>query len=201
MNNMNKIKKIVIISMFSSVAAILMIFDFPIPIAPSFMKIDLSEVPIMIIAYMLGPISGIISVFLKIIIKLILKTTSTYFVGEIANFISAVSFIVPSSLLYKKNKNIKIAIVSLIFGIFISSAVSTFFNAFILFPFYINNMGYGYETLINMYKNINPNLDSMLKIMLLSVFPFNIIKYTIVSIIIFFIYKKISKVIRSVYNE
>ena len=201
MNNMNKIKKIVIISMFSSVAAILMIFDFPIPIAPSFMKIDLSEVPIMIIAYMLGPISGIISVFLKIIIKLILKTTSTYFVGEIANFISAVSFIVPSSLLYKKNKNIKIAIISLIFGIFISSVVSTFFNAFILFPFYINNMGYGYETLINMYKNINPNLDSMLKIMLLSVFPFNIIKYTIVSIIIFFIYKKISKVIRSVYNE
>ena len=194
-------KNLVMIAMFSAVVAVLMIFDFPIPIAPSFMKIDLSEVPIMIIAYMLGPISGIISVFLKIIIKLILKTTSTYFVGEIANFISAVSFIVPSSLLYKKNKNIKIAIISLIFGIFISSVVSTFFNAFILFPFYINNMGYGYETLINMYKNINPNLDSMLKIMLLSVFPFNIIKYTIVSIIIFFIYKKISKVIRSVYNE
>ena len=198
---MYKIKKMVIISMFSAIAAVLMIFDFPILVAPSFMKIDLSEVPLMISAFILGPLSGIVTSFFKIVLKLIMKPSSTFFVGEIANFISSISFVLPASLIYSRHKTLKVAIISLIVGIFSSSVISTLANAFFLFPFYINNLGYGMDNLLNMFKQINPYFDSMFKIMIFSVFPFNIVKYFLVSIIIFILYKKISKFLRRIYDE
>ncbi len=198
---MYKIKKMILISMLSAIAAILMILDFPILIAPSFMKIDLSEVPVMISAFLLGPLSGILTVVLKIFLKQIMKPTSTFFIGEIANLISSITFVLPASLIYRNNKTMRAAIFSLVFGIFSSSIISTLMNAFFLFPIYINNLGYGENTIINMFKQINPYFDNMFKIMLFSVFPFNLIKYFIVSIVIFVFYKKISKILRRIYDE
>ena len=194
---MYKIKKMILISMLSAIAAVLMILDFPILIAPSFMKIDLSEVPVMISAFLLGPLSGVLTAVLKIFLKQIMKPTSTFFIGEIANLISSITFVLPASLIYRNNKTIRVAIFSLVIGIFSSSIISTLMNAFFLFPIYINNE----NAIINMFKQINPYFDNMFKIMLFSVFPFNLIKYFIVSIVIFIFYKKISKFLRRIYDE
>ena len=96
-----KINKLVIMAMFSAVAAVLMYVEFPITfIAPAFYEMDLSEVPVMIGSFMLGPCAGVIMEAVKVLLKLVLKGTSTAFVGDFANFILGCALVVPASVLY-----------------------------------------------------------------------------------------------------
>ncbi|MBR4175663.1 MAG: ECF transporter S component, partial [Lachnospiraceae bacterium] len=85
-------RALVIIGMFSAVAAVLMLFEVPLPFAPSFYKFDFSEIPVMICACAYGPVAGVMTEFLKIILKLIFKGTSTAFVGDLANFAVGCSY-------------------------------------------------------------------------------------------------------------
>ena len=107
MNNENKTKKLVLIALFSSVAAVLMFLDFSIPLAPSFVKFDLSELPVILGGYLLGPTSGIVIIILKLTIKLILKPSSTMLIGEFSNFIASLTYMLPAVLYYRKNKTLK----------------------------------------------------------------------------------------------
>ena len=78
-HRLNTTRTITCIAMFSAIAAVLHIFDFALPIAPSFYKLDLSELPVMICTFYLGPVSGVVCEFLKILLKLLIKGTSTAF--------------------------------------------------------------------------------------------------------------------------
>ena len=95
-HRLNTTRTITCIAMFSAIAAVLHIFDFALPIAPSFYKLDLSELPVMICTFYLGPVSGVVCEFLKILLKLLIKGTSTAFVGDLANFLVGCSFVLPA---------------------------------------------------------------------------------------------------------
>ena len=196
-----KIKKIALIAFFSAMSAILMFFDFPLPIAPSFMKMDLSELPVIIGGFILGPIPCITISVLKVLIKFIIKGTSTMFLGETANLIGSIAYSLPSSIIYSKLKNKKRAVNGLVFGTILSSIVCTLFNAFLLFPLYMNVFHMGEEVIIGMCRAILPFIDSMLKVMLFSVFPFNILKFSITSIITYMLYKNVSKLTKEFINK
>ena len=74
--------------MFSAVATILMLFDFPLPFAPGFYKLDFSELPILVGTFAFGPAAGVMMEFVKILLKLFIKGTSTAFCrrsGELRN--------------------------------------------------------------------------------------------------------------------
>jgi len=191
------IKKIAIIALFSALSAILMYFDFPLPIAPTFMKMDLSELPVIIGGFILGPIECIAIAVLKVLIKFVLKGTSTMFLGELANIIGSIAYALPASIIYKSLKTKERAIIGLIIGIFLSSAVCTMCNALFLFPIYIKVFHMSEEVIIKMCSAIVPFIDNMTKVYLFSVLPFNIIKFTISSIITYIFYKNISKHIKS----
>lgn len=75
-------RKIVVIGVFSAIAAILMVLEFPVPFAPSFYGLDFSELPALIGAFAYGPVAGVMIEFCKILIKLVLKPSSTAFVRE-----------------------------------------------------------------------------------------------------------------------
>ena len=79
-------KYIAVCAMCSALAGILMLLEIPVFFAPSFYKIDLSELPVLFCGFCLGPVAGVISEFIKVVIKLLLKGTSTAFVGDFANF-------------------------------------------------------------------------------------------------------------------
>ena len=194
-------KYIAVVAFFGALSAILMFFDFPLPIAPAFMKMDLSDLPVIIGSFLLGPVEGVIISLMKILIKVFLKGTSTIFVGEAANFIGSVSYALPAAIIYGKLKTMKRAIIGLILGTIIASIVITICNASFIFPLYINLFNMSEEVIIGMCKAINPYIDSMLKVMLLSVFPFNIIKYTVTSIITFIFYKHISRAVKSIIDK
>lgn len=203
MTNVNnkKIRKISLIAFFSAISTILMFFDFPLPIAPSFMKMDLSELPVMIGGFILGPISCISISVLKILIKFIIKGTSTMFLGELANLIGSIAYALPSSIIYSMLKNKKRAVFGLILGTILSSLICTLFNAFLLFPLYMNVFHMSEDVIIGMCRAILPYIDSMLKVMLFSVFPFNILKFSITSIITYMLYKHVSKMTKEFINK
>lgn len=200
-NSILKTKTLVVISFLGAISSILMYFDFPLPIAPSFMKMDLSELPVIIGGFILGPVASFIIAIIKILLKLFLKGTSTMFLGELANFIGCIAYALPASIIYSVLKTKKRAIIGLITGTIFSSIVCTAFNATILFPLYINVFNMSEEVIINMCQTINSHIDSMFKVMLFSVLPFNIIKYFLISIITYIFYKHISKIIKKIVND
>ena len=101
----NPTKKTALIGMFSALAAVLMYLEIPLFFAPSFYKIDFSEVPVLICGFILGPVSAAASEAVKILIKLIIHPTSTAFVGEFANFVVGCAFVIPASIIYQRKKN------------------------------------------------------------------------------------------------
>ncbi len=190
--------KIALVALFSAIGAILMYLDFPLPIAPSFIKMDLSELPVIIGGFLMGPISCIAISVLKVLIKFVIKGTSTMFVGELANIIGSIAYALPASIIYSKLKTKQRAIIGLIIGTILSSIIITLCNASFIFPIYIKVFNMSEDAIIKMCNKIFPFIDSMGKVYILSVFPFNIVKFTITSIITCIFYKNISKTIKNI---
>ena len=197
MKNKN-IKNLVVIAMLSAIATILMYIDFPIAISPSFMKLDFAELPVKISAFTLGPVSGVLIAIVKILLKIVIKGSNTMFVGEVANLIGSICYVLPASIIYSKHKTKKTALQGMCIGTLITSVVCTISNYLFLFPTYMKLYGMSEESIIAMCRAINPYIDNMFKVMLLSVFPFNIIKYVFVSIVTYILYKNISRFIKSI---
>lgn len=197
MKNVLKAKNIVIIALFAALSGVLMVFDFPIPIAPAFMKMDLGELPVIVGGFLLGPVNCVVIAILKILIKLAIKPTTTMYVGEIANFVGSIAYALPASIIYANLKNKKRAIIGLIIGTITSSTVCVIVNTFFTFPFYMEVFHFSEEAIIGMCSAIFPFIDSMFKVMLFSVFPFNIIKYGVTSLVTYVFYKRISKIVKN----
>ena len=98
----SKTRRLVQIAVLGAIAAVLMLFEFPLPVAPPFYKFDFSEVPIMIGGFAMGPIAGVLIELIKVVINTLLNGTSTMFVGELGNLIIGCAMVVPAALIYKK---------------------------------------------------------------------------------------------------
>ena len=193
-----KINKLVIMAMFSAVAAVLMYVEFPITfIAPAFYEMDLSEVPVMIGSFMLGPCAGVIMEAVKVLLKLVLKGTSTAFVGDFANFILGCALVVPASVLYHTKKTKKRAVIGLVTGGIVLIVSGVFLNALYLLPKYSQLYGMPVETFINMGAAINPAISNIFTFVILAVAPFNLIKATVVGVITMLLYKYLSRLIKA----
>lgn len=192
-----KINKLVLMAMLSAVAAILMYVEFPLTfVAPSFYELDLSEVPVMIGSFMLGPCAGVIMEALKVLLKLVLKGTSTAFVGDFANFILGCAFVIPASVVYHTKKTKKRAIIGLVTGGIVLIVSGVFHNALYLLPKYSQLYGMPIEAFISMGAKINPAISNVFTFVILAVAPFNLIKSVIVGVITMFLYKYLSKLIK-----
>ncbi len=187
-----KIKDLSLISILAAMAVILMLIEIPLFFAPGFYKMDLSEIPVLIGTFLLGPVSGVVIEFVKILGNFLINGTSTAFVGEIANFFVGIAFCVPAGIIYKKIKNRKGAMLSLIIGTLSMTVVGGFLNAFVLLPVYSIFMNIPIDSFIGMGSAVNPLVSNLPTLILFAVVPFNIIKGVLVSCIVFFIYKPIS---------
>ncbi len=183
-------KSIAQIAMLSAIALILMLFEFPLWFAPPFYQIDLSEVPVLIGGFALGPVAGVLIELVKNLLKVVINT-STGGVGEVANFVIGSAFVLPSALYYRRNKSKKGAAISMILGTISMTILGSLINAYILLPFYSKALGLPIDALVEMGTAVNPNITSLPTFIMLAVAPFNLFKGAIVSIITFIIYKKI----------
>ncbi|PNV62307.1 ECF transporter S component [Clostridium sp. chh4-2] len=190
------IKNVTLMAMFGALAAVLMLFEVPLPfLAPSFYGLDISEVPVLVGTFALGPVAGAVMELVKILVKLVLKPTSTGFVGELANFCIGCAFVLPAGIIYKIKKTKKGAVIGMITGTAIMTVVGVILNALVMLPFYSNFMPL--DTIIAAGAAINPAISNVWTFVILAVGPFNIVKGVIVSLITALVYKRVSVIIHS----
>ena len=196
-NTTNKTRKLVEIGMLGAIATVLMLFEFPIPfIAPPFYEMDLSEVPVLVGAFALGPVAGATIELIKILINLMINGTATAFVGEIGNYIIGCSFIIPAALIYKKRKSKKHALIGMIVGTIVMTIFGCFLNAYVLLPTYAAAFGMPIDVIVGMGTAINANINSVMTFVIIAVAPFNILKGVVVSVVTMLIYKHISPILK-----
>lgn len=195
-NRLLSTKNVVLMGMFGALAGVLMIFEVPLPfIAPSFYGLDLSEVPILVGTFALGPVAGAVMEVVKILVKLVLKPTSTGFVGEFANLMIGCSLIIPAGLIYRFRKTKKGAVTGMAVGTVVMAVVGVVLNALVMVPFYSNFMPL--DTIIKAGAAINPAISNVWTFAIICVGPFNIIKGVVVSLVTALVYKRISVIIHN----
>ncbi|MED9883073.1 MAG: ECF transporter S component [Blautia sp.] len=187
------------IAMLGAVAGVLMNFEFPIPfLAPSFYQLDFSEIPVLIGSFAMGPLAGVVIELVKILVHLVTKGTMTAGVGDVANFILGCAFVVPAGLIYRFHhiKSRKHAVEGMVVGTVLTSIAACLLNAFVLLPAYGKAFGMPIEAFIEMGTAVNPSVNSLLGFVAMIIVPFNLFKYTLTSMIVFFIYKRIRVILK-----
>lgn len=192
----NRVQLICKVSMLAALAAIVMLMEFSIPLVPPFYKIDFSEVIVLLCGFALGPIPAVICEALKIVLNLLLNGSTTYGVGEIANFIVGCSFVLPATIFYHRHKSKKYARNGLVLGTLSLCVVASIINYFILLPAYSYFMHLPIDALIDMGTAVNSNIDSLFTLILLAVVPFNLLKGILTALIVLLIYKKVSPILK-----
>ena len=171
-----------------------MFVSFGVPFMPSFLKLDFSEVPALIAAYSLGPVSGIIVCLIKNLINMTASTTGC--VGELSNFLLGCMFVVPAGLIYKYKRNRIGALIGAVVGSVIMGLGSLITNYYIVYPVYYNFLPY--EAILGMYQALYPKVNDLWDCLLVFNLPFTVMKGLLCAVITFLIYKPISLVMKTV---
>ena len=179
-------------AIFAALAGVLMLVEIPLFFAPGFYKLDLSEIPIFICTFYLGPVAGVVSELLKVVLKLILKGTTTAFVGDFANFAVGCSFVLPASVLYHSRPSRKRAILGLLLGTMVMTVFGSAFNAIYLLPKFSALFGMPLDVIVGMGTKVNSAITSVSTLVLFAVVPFNLLKGVVVSLLTMLLYKRVS---------
>lgn len=186
------VRYMTVTAMLSAVAFILMFLEFSVPFMPSFIKMDLSELPALIGSFAMGPMCGVLVCLIKNVLHLFI--TSTGGVGELSNFILGVAFVLPAGLIYKHRKSRSSALFGSLLGAVIMAGFSVISNNFLVYPVYYNFMSE--EMVLAAYQVILPSMKNMLQCLVCFNMPFTFVKGLFSVAITFLIYKHISPILK-----
>ncbi len=184
-----RIKKIAYIGMFSALAAVAMVFKMPVPWAPTFYKMELSEVICLVGGFLLGAPAAVAIEAIKVLVNFLLDGTTTAGIGELSNFLMGCSFVVPATLVFHRKKTMDSAILGVVVGTVSLGVVSCLLNYFVLLPMYSEVFGLPMEVIIGMGTKIFPSISGMWSFVLICVLNFNLSKGIISSILGIVLYK------------
>ena len=183
-------------AMLSAVAFILMFIEFPIPmLIPAFIKMDFSDLPALLGAFALGPVYGVIISFMKNLLHIVIKGTSTACVGELSNFILGAIFSAVAGYIYKHHKSRKTAIIGAVAGAVAMGVLSVPSNYFVVYPAYVQFYHMPLEAILGMYQAILPSANSLIKCLIIFNMPFTLVKGLLDALICMLIYKPLSPIL------
>ena len=189
-----KARRITIIAVCSAIAAVLHMLDFPLLfLAPEFYKLDFSELPVMLCGFYLGPVGAVLCEAVKILLKLLIKGTSTAFVGDFANFVVGCSLVLPASVIYHIRRKRFTALAGLGIGTLTLTIFGSLFNAVYLLPKFSQLFGLPLDNIIAMGGAINGGITDLSTFVLLAVAPLNLIKGVTISVLTILLYKRIAR--------
>ncbi len=191
-----QIRTIVKVGMLAAIAVVLMLFEIPLPFAPSFYEIDFSEIPVLVGAFAMGPAAGAAIELVKILLNFVITGTDTAGVGEVANFVIGCSLCLPAAVIYKKKRTKKSAFIGLILGTVLMLIIGCVINAYVMLPVYAKAFDLPIDALVQMGTVVNPNITDLSSFVIFAVAPFNLLKAALVSLVVLLIYKKISPVFK-----
>jgi riboflavin transporter FmnP len=189
--------RMVKISVLSVIAFIIMLFEVSVPLFPGFLKMDLSDVPPLLGAFALGPLAGVVIELIKNLLHVVIRGAYTAAVGELSNFILGAIFVFTAGSIYIIKKDKKHAIIGMLVGTILMSLAGILTNYYIIIPFYTKAMGLPLNTIIEMGTVANPRIIDLKTMIIYGVTPFNIIKGTVISVVVSIIYKKLSPILHN----
>ncbi|MDD6041272.1 MAG: ECF transporter S component [Clostridia bacterium] len=178
------------VAILAAIAAVLFLIEIPVVL---FYKLDLSSLPVLLGAFAMGPVPGTLILLVKALLGL-LHTTSQG-VGELADFIMGFAMMLPASLIYRRNKTRKGAIIGLAVGTVVATVVAVLTNLYIMIPFYGAAYGMPVEAIVGMGQKVLPAVNSVGRFVLLITAPFNILKWVVISVVTALIYKPLSPIL------
>lgn len=189
----SRIRKLVMTALLSALATVLMFVSFSVPFVPSFIKLDLSELPALIAAFSMGPLSGVAVCLVKNLVNLLF--TYSMGVGELCNFLLGVAFVLPAGLIYKRHNDRKGALIGALTGALTMGVISIFINYYLVYPVYAKLL-MPMDVILGMYQAINPKVSNLWQALCFFNAPFTFVKGLISVAITFLIYKRISPLIK-----
>ncbi len=187
------VKMITKIALLSALAGVLMLFEAPLWFAPSFYKLDLSELAVLMGGLTMGPMAAALIELMKILLNFVLNGTITGGVGELGNFIVGCAFVVPVAFVYLKWHNKIGMLAGMAVGIVCLVALGSVVNYFVLLPVYAVVYGQPLEAFIAMGHALNPAIVDLQTFILYAVAPFNLLKGVVISILTGLLYNRIGK--------
>lgn len=185
-------RKMTSVAMLAAVSTVLMFFSFNVPLMPSFIKMDLSELPALIASFTFGPTAGITVCLVKNLINVFFTTTGG--VGEVSNFLLGTMFVAPAGFIYQKMRTKKGAMIASVIGAATMACLSLFTNYYIVYPVYTNIMPL--EVIIGAYNAINPNVENLWQALLWFNVPYTFVKGMLSVVITMLIYKPLAPILR-----
>lgn len=183
------------VSVLGAIAAILTLFELPLWFAPSFYKLDLSEVVVLISGFAMGPMAAVATEGVKILLNLLLNGTVTAGVGELANFLLGCAYVLPAVYVYQRRKTLAAGLWGMALGTLCLAVAGAFLNYYLLLPTYALAFRMPIESLVAMATEINPAITDLWGFILLAVVPFNLLKGVVSAAICVPLYKRISPIL------
>ena len=191
----NRLHWMVKTGLLAAVAFVLMYIEFPLPIAPPWLKLDISDFPALLAGFALGPVSGCVVEAIKVVLFFFLKNSGTGGVGELCNFLMGLTFVVPAGLFYRQKKNRWGALWGSVLGAVVMAVMSFPINYFISYPFYVRSGMMSMEAIMDAYQLILPSVQTLPQALLIFNIPFTLVKAACDVAITFAVYKRISPLI------
>ncbi len=194
--SISKTRTTAIIGVMSAVAVVIYFFDFPVPLMPGFIKLDLSNIISLITGFSVGPLAGAAVCLIKNLIHFAIKGAGTTMgIGDIFDLVTSLTFCVTASLIYKHNRTFKGAVIGSIAGVIAFTAISLPLNYYVTYPIYAKAFG-GMEAIMGAYQAINADVKSLFEALCIFNVPFTFIKGILCAIVTMMLYKPLSPIIK-----
>ena len=189
-----KTQTLVKVGFLSATAFVLMYLEFQVPLFPGFLKLDFSDAPALVASFAMGPLYGVMVELIKNIIHATI--TQSGGIGEIANFSVGSIFVYTAGIIYQFNKTRKNALISMAIATVVMAFTASLLNYYVFLPLYQKVMGWPMDAIIGMSKAANKNIVDVRTLIAYGIFPFNVLKGIMLSLITLLIYKKLSPVLK-----
>jgi riboflavin transporter len=174
-------RALVFIAVLGALSSLLMAFEFPLPFAPAYMKFEISDLPALFAGFFLGPLAGAFTEVIKILLKLVLVGSSSAFVGEGMNLLCALAYVLPATIFYHLHRTKSGALTALLLSTVVASLFAVVANRYLAIPMYVRLYKIPLGAILKMASATNPLVHSLTDFLLLTILPFNLLKYTVVS--------------------
>lgn len=185
-------RKMAVTAILAAVATALMFLSFSVPVIPFFVKMDFSELPALIAAFSMGPLSGAAVCLVKNLVNLLFTYSGG--IGELCNFLLGVSLAVPAGLIYRRMKSRKGALLGSLAGAFSMALLSLPLNYFLVYPAY--SLVLPMDQVVALYQAINPRVETLFDALLWFNMPFTFVKGLLDAALTFLVYKRLSPLIK-----
>lgn len=194
------VRRLVFTALMAALSIVLAeLLKFKVPVMPSFMSFDFSDVPAMLAALTMGPVSGVFVCLIKNVFGCF--TTSTMCVGELSNFILSISLVLPAGLIAHRSEKLSRVVIGCVIGVIVMALMSIPSNYFMVFPAYINIAKFPLEVIIGYYKEILPSVNSLMDCLVIFNVPFTFVKGACAAVVSIILYKKLRPIFNSMYRE